>query len=531
MVARYLMKLIPLSHRFNLPSYNEIPDIELAISSFVGMDGNDDDSIVNIDGDKKNIQISKQRQSEEIFNLQETILALIYKKTGLMFYNINQESLIIPHNLRELLNLIAMLSNMSDDEKNKNLSVFKQYFIESWCLDRLTPKQYAFIHDLNECDAIRINQCVTKYVITEHREYFQNIDADLLHRINGLYSLVSIADVYSTLHMLSNSNERSIKRLVFAVKTVYSMILYSKFNEMRNENNIKFHANLLYKYFTNGVISYKSVNKLSHIFDYEKMIGGYVINSPKNVRCIDISECHKIYQKWFLKFTLANLKTQPQYDINEHGECADFNRFELYLLSTLHYKISDSETLNYYSSFPLYEYPKSGKLELNSTAIFYNITRYCNLYKIFEYINNINDSKHSDNDTKKINVSPLIIGTFRNKTCEDAASGNLENLELCKFFRLIKFLGNNSIIYNIVSNFNSIDYSKRSAIINIEVLELLEEYLSKINIQNKTNVADILKEVANFKYYVYKTRLKPEDTENNTKNKNIIYYLSSPNRL
>ena len=80
---------------------------------------------------------------------------------------------------------------------------------------------------------------------------------------------------------------------------------------------------LLYKYFTNGVISYKSVNKLSHIFDYEKMIGGYVINSPKNVRCIDISECHKIYQKWFLKFTLANLKTHPQYDINEHGECAD----------------------------------------------------------------------------------------------------------------------------------------------------------------------------------------------------------------
>ena len=52
-----------------------------------------------------------------------------------MFYNsLEQESLFIPNNLRELLNLVALLYNMSDkpEDKNNNRKVIRQYFIESW---------------------------------------------------------------------------------------------------------------------------------------------------------------------------------------------------------------------------------------------------------------------------------------------------------------------------------------------------------------------------------------------------------------
>ena len=68
MVARYLIKLLPLSHRLNLPSYNEIPDIELEI----------------VLTDKSE---NGKNNNYKYINLQENVLSLIYIKTGLTFYN------------------------------------------------------------------------------------------------------------------------------------------------------------------------------------------------------------------------------------------------------------------------------------------------------------------------------------------------------------------------------------------------------------------------------------------------------------
>lgn len=517
MVARYLMKLLPLSHRLNLPSYNDMPEIELAISSFAEKDSNNEDYDSNayIDSDGKDTQITKLKQSDEIINLYETILALIYRKTGLMFYNFYQESLIIPHNLRELLNLIAMLNNMSDGEKSKNRSIFKQYFIESWCLDRLTPKQYAFIHDLNECDAIRINQFVAEYVITEYHKYFEN-NHELLQCKNRPYYLVSIADVHSILNILSNSNETSIKRLVFAVKTVYSMILYSKFIEMQNENNVKFHADLLYKYLTNGKISYKSINQLSHIFDYEKMIGGNIINYDE-YNTIESSIYYQIYNYWHEK-----LKTRKQkvdyviYNSEQHGPCDDFNNFELCLLSTYQYTFAHTST-RYYNSFPIYEYSNSGKVKLNYATILYNITRYFNLYKMYEHIHRL----IIDYGNKEKELTVQIQKAKHDKTSENIKREKerelyikkiqeIENLELVKFFKLIKAFGKNSIIYKLVADNNSRQNYMKAAIVSIEILDLLNDYMNRkdINTANPNAMRDIVKKISDFKYYVYRTNIQ-----------------------
>lgn len=528
MVARYLIKLLPLSHRLNLPNYNDMPEVELAIVSYAGVDAyGDDNTKNNTDQDNKSLQESKHKQSEEIINLHETVLALIYNKTGLMFYNFNQESLIVPHNLRELLNLIALLNNMGNN-KIKNRNIFRQYFVESWCLDRLEPKQYMFIKELNECDAIKINQFVVDYITIEYKDYFTNGEHDY-QRYNCIpYYHMSVADVYNVLNTLSTSNRTSIKRFVFAVKTVYSMTLHCKFNEMQNIENIKFHANLVCKHLTNGVISYKSANKHSHIFDYEKMIGGCVVKTSQHIS-VDIAEFHSIYQTWIRIMKQSNDNNIYEYNVQKCPNCSDFNRFELYLLSTSNYIISNNLTLHYYNSFPLYEYPKAGKIELNNTAMFYNITRYCNLYKIFECVNaKINDLKHSLEELRKgiTNSSSITIAEKRvyiqNIVDKIKERHCLERLELVKFFKLITFFGNNSIIYQIVTKFNSIDYSKRSAIINIEELEFLGDYISKSNMSNLTDIADIVNELANFKYYVYKSRLKPEVVDNK-----IIYYLST----
>lgn len=143
MVARYLMKLLPLSHRLILPSYSEIPDIELILQD--------------------------ETQYDKKLSIRDRVLKLIYIKTHMMFYNIYaQDSLIVPYNLRELLNLLSLLDDLPslhtipDDKregkKKNNRKIFRQYFVESWSLDKLTPKQTVFIEELTNCDATLINK-------------------------------------------------------------------------------------------------------------------------------------------------------------------------------------------------------------------------------------------------------------------------------------------------------------------------------------------------------------------------------------
>ena len=176
MVARYLMKLLPLSHRLNLPSYNEIPGVKLIITDQSKSTANETDQ-----GEKE-----ASNAIPEGANIQETIIGLIYGKTDFMFYNsLEQESLIIPNNLRELLNLVALLYNMSDnpEDKNNNRKVFRQYFIESWCLDRLTSKQHSFIKEMNECDSICINKFIIDYINREYNRYIKPIEDPCVNAI------------------------------------------------------------------------------------------------------------------------------------------------------------------------------------------------------------------------------------------------------------------------------------------------------------------------------------------------------------
>ena len=92
------------------------------------------------------------------------------------------------------------------------------------------------------------------------------------------------------------------------------MTLHCKFNEMQNIENIKFHANLVCKHLTHGVISYKSANKPSHIFDYEKMIGGCVVKTSQHIS-VNIAELHSIYQTWIRIMKQSNDNNIDEYNV------------------------------------------------------------------------------------------------------------------------------------------------------------------------------------------------------------------------
>lgn len=479
MVARYLMKLLPLSHRLNLPTYTEIPGIELEIKG---------DVVGKIDG----------------LSIEDATLKIIYAKTHMMFYNTyEQNSMIVPFNLRELLNILSMLTSMrslhevSDnqercDVKRKNRDNFRHYFVESWCLDKLTSKQCTFIKDVEICDATNINKFIIDYLYREYESIFRDekckIDRAIVNLHNRSYN-VSIADVYYILDHLIGIDEPSIKRLVFAIKTIYSIRLYDAYYEMMSKESLDSHSKLLADYQIKSK-AYKAISKNNHLFDYEKMIGGNILYIDRTKEClytgvVSTSILQNIYNEIVDKYNSLPNKSHDQ--IQSSINVNVFNVFEIFLLSTIYYsKPSNARTqkLCHYNSFPIRSYPSTGELTFNFTSIISNIIRYYNLYRKYK---NLADS----------NI-------------------NYNNDSFNTFFDIVHKLEGKSLIHKIIDEVSKKIDDRHEviddvAIYNIEVLELLEDYLGNINKlrlaqcdnENPNRVFKFIENLSYFKYYRY----------------------------
>jgi signal recognition particle GTPase len=479
MVARYLMKLLPLSHRLNLPTYTEIPGIELEVKG---------DIVGKIDG----------------LTIEEAILKIIYAKTHMMFYNTYEyNSMIVPLNLRELLNLLSMLTSMqslhnitSDQErsdiKRKNREKFRHYFVESWCLDKLSSKQCFFIKEVENCDATNINKFIIDYLYREYETIFRDekckIDKAIVNLHNRGYN-VSIADVYYILDHLIGIDESSIKRLVFAIKTIYSIRLYDAYYEMMSQESLNLHSKLLADYQINSTV-YKAINKNNHLFDYEKMIGGNILYIDRNKQCqyagvASTSIPSEIYSEIITRYESLSDKSYKQ--IQSSIDANIFNVFEFFLLSTIYYSnplYARTHKLCHYNSFPVRNYPSTGEFTFNFTSIISNIIRYYNLYRKYK------------------NLADYNV--------------NYNNKSFNTFFDIVHKLEHKSLIYKIINEVSKKTDDKHEAIEdvsihNIEVLELLEDYLGNVNKlrhtqgndENFNRILKFIKDLSDFRYYRY----------------------------
>ena len=504
MVARYLMKLLPLSHRLNLPSYNEIPDVKLII----------EDQSKNTLDDANQSKTESASAIPEGANIQETIIGLIYGKTDFMFYNsLEQESLIIPNNLRELLNLVALLYNMSDnpEDKNNNRKVFRQYFIESWCLDRLTSKQHSFIKEMNECDSICINKFIIDYINREYNRYIKPIEDPcvnaILNPLNKSYN-ISIADVHYILGIMSNSLETGIKRFVFAIKTVYSMILQDKFREMNSKQYTDSHSELFLSILTKKVISFKSSNKMNHIFDYEKMLGVNILNLSENgllTGIIKEAEIRRLFydlRQGFSRYDHMPIKPELDYTRLVHK----LNTLEFFLLSATYYgKVEKARVYkhNPYNSFPFNDFNNNdGVISYNFTAIVYNVVRYYNLLRKYILTRDKLGSRIIDDFFSmilKVENDSIIFSIFSQLGLLVSEAGKINKLNTLT----IKKIDANK---HIIVSGDSLTFP--SAIQNLEILEMLESYLGYIDKERSDNDDDNLESIieffekfAAFKYY------------------------------
>lgn len=236
MAYLYIEKLIPEDRRLYLPEIRKI--------------------------ENRNIQIGIEPEPEKIpKRLEDTILELIYMKTGLIFLKQAYEfHFLIPDNLRDLHSVYVMLNSLENvdisepqklGEKEKrmiknNLQRFEDYFFNTWIMNNLSLTDQIIIEEFLSVDIRQKNKFIITSICSKHDfnstklegekedvEEFQRIVSKENKPLN-----VSLGDVLFFLYkVLLYDDSFNTKRFVFAVKTIYSLTFYKLlFIEMEYEN-------------------------------------------------------------------------------------------------------------------------------------------------------------------------------------------------------------------------------------------------------------------------------------------------------
>lgn len=284
---KYLLKLFPLEHRVVLPDLRTMMDKEL--------------------------EVYKGRNNKELLleksSMKYTMTALIFRKTRYLFYHSTGETnQIVPTNLREYRNLLSLLCNMKDyDKENKeeyNKQQFRDYFYGEWAEKHLSTEGYEITRKLvensetgkfNKLVVILLSQysSLAKNDIQEFQELLpdneltdllpvrnrRNIDQQSTseyERIldNGNFSYnVSLGDVFSVLnewekHMVLEED----KALLFFVESLYSIKMYHYYDEITEHDKITTNTN------SDIDNTIKRLDELEGVSNYEQLVGGAFFN-------------------------------------------------------------------------------------------------------------------------------------------------------------------------------------------------------------------------------------------------------------
>ena len=223
MAHKYLTKFIPENNRILMPSPDDIADILLEIFDRNG------NKIPGIDCN----------------TVKETIVRLIFNKTRFLFYNGRSTSAIVPRNLRNMRQLIGLLTEMQDiyDQKMRlehvlthNKLVFKNYFYQSW-VNNLTAEDKIFASQLTSYkDIISINKFVVTY-LGQRMNNDKNMKIDTLFdeivlKENRSHN-ISVGDVYYVVRQIETiTTDQDIHLLLFFIRSYYSMHLYELYDEI-----------------------------------------------------------------------------------------------------------------------------------------------------------------------------------------------------------------------------------------------------------------------------------------------------------
>lgn len=387
MSGRYLSKLFPLNQRIMMPDLNQRWSCDILIEK---------------DGD--------QPRKGPIMQM---CVRLIFEKIRYMFYcEEKNPPLIIPRNLRDLLNFISFLYQMPETKEDdldytaqleQNRRLFKNYFINTWCREHLSTKMFTFIKDLETTDITEINKSVIDFLtqIPENKDII--LEKAIVYKSNKGYN-VSLGDAMYVLDKTSNNQTIPyIRYFTAAIKTFYTFLLSDLIDEEITDKFYDRINDVQLSVFTSTSeeipIQLKKLNKLNNLSDYEKLLGGNVIRVAQLLTSTsqDASpnKDPKI-KRPFIHLHLINIDNHIEsiFDniLNKRFSLVtkfDLNIFEFLILTS--YLNTDNTHFRsrkhcpYNATLDNEIIDISNPIVYSSTAILFNLVKIYDLYRIFWY--------------------------------------------------------------------------------------------------------------------------------------------------
>ncbi len=253
MAMRYLLKLIPINHRFYMPTAEVY--VESGLQYFTNRE--DELKYEGKTGDENKALLG------DWTSVKYAITSLIYKKCRFLFYHSKGVvSPIVPRNLRELRHLFTLLVDMPDhqliqngevrqkDNKQEiisnNKSLFLNYLNNSWVDNNINTNDVEIINNIRSVkDASAINKVVIQLLKTRFSDFLvidaktestndnevKRFLARILDAKNISYN-ISVADVFAIVDYLKcRVNIIYDKMLLFYIETFYSIKLYEYYDE------------------------------------------------------------------------------------------------------------------------------------------------------------------------------------------------------------------------------------------------------------------------------------------------------------
>ena len=259
-MERYITKFLPALHRIYLPAISKnIEKSESEVSLLY----------INDKGDKEDIlsryhYLAKNKNIDIAKSYENTLFLLIYAKTGIILTkqgNFLHEFL--PDNFRQLNHFLFYMNGMEDifskdmlkeneyglfeyifkniKEENKetakekanlalkNLTIFQNYFLNSWCPEKLSSEQYRIIRNIHKSSPNVKNYITVEFIKTminnDPSKICENID-DIREQASNSRN-TPLSDVMWALYRLKHSvNPVNLFTFIYGVKMYYTIHIH-----------------------------------------------------------------------------------------------------------------------------------------------------------------------------------------------------------------------------------------------------------------------------------------------------------------
>lgn len=309
-VDKYITKLFPRTQRVFMPQPNLVLNCPLEI----------------------------KEASHWKYNLLDTLPVkqivpeLIFKKTRYLFYNTNlRESFIVPRNLRDLRQLLQLLLQMPDYNREykhiENKLAFKKYFFEDWIISNLTENHRNLAYKLYLVERSEELNYTTVHILKNLSGSLPNNNAavPIFETLNNTAN-ISLGDVLSLIRTLENSEpDESIRKMLFFIRTLYSIRLYEAYNSIEEDNMYIMSNN-------DGCVINRGVYRLVRN-DYEAIVGGTVYNSSLFDILPKVSDLVRISSRTISKESIVALANMCVSNWSAEEGCNYIKLMEIIMLS------------------------------------------------------------------------------------------------------------------------------------------------------------------------------------------------------